>query len=490
MAKAPKDLTELFVSSVNLSRPKKAGAATFEFTMSDEDIYGDVKYVLLTGNEPFDQFTGGFPFGRISEIFGLENCGKSALMIRSMCRFQAKHIYEVVDKKGFIYTLKRVDPRRIRLLKVYIDNEGSLEKGFKLGIHDVTFDENGVEKVEETMLENAGVGLCDTIEQVFLSMDKFLKIIRDAEKENEEDENDDLVFGVFIVDTVAGTSSKAEMEQAWDERDFPRAAGKISEGFRRLRAEISRHNVALICTNQVRTNYNNQSSGGFKIKYSTPQANDFSTYGGKALAFYATHRIFMFQVPVKYTLVKGAQFPAGFLVGLRTIKNRLRKPLREARMVLLFDEDQGGLHNIFSLLESLVFLRVAAFGKEDDDGGSAKGGCVRFLFRKHGIETTTFAENVKPEEESKPDAASHNRRKKKLEDPEIEDRWQWPAFFRAHRADLEKLWAAAVDKANTTEGLDAFYKGQGTGEDADPEEVPQPPRRRRSTIPVLEDTDV
>jgi len=485
-----KNLTEMYVSSVNLSRPKKVGAATFDFTMSDKDIYGDVKYIVLTGNEPFDQFTGGFPMGRISEVFGLENCGKSALMIRSMCRFQAHHIYEVVNKQGFIYSLKRVDTKRIRHIMVYIDNEGSLEKGFKLGIRDTRFDENGQEVTEETELEGCAVGLTDTIEQVFLAVDKFLKIIRQAEKEIEEDESDELVFGMLIVDTVAGTSSKDEMERDWGERDYPRAAAKISEGFRRLRAEITRHNVAIVCTNQVRTNYN-QGNGGYRVRYSTPQDKDFSTFGGKALAFYATHRIFMFQVPIKYTLVKGAQFAAGFLVGFRTIKNRLRKPLREARMVLLFDEEQGGLHNIFSLLDSLVFLRVAEFGRGDEDEG--KGGTVRFLFRKYGIETTTFAENVKPDEEATKDAASSNRRKKKVEDPEIEDRWQWPAFYRAHRADLDKLWQVAVEKANSTEGLDEFYKPAGeekTGEDADPEETTPAPRRRRSLAPVLEDEDV
>lgn len=489
MAKQSKNLTEMFVSSVNLSRPKKAGTATFDFTMSDKDIFGDVKYVLLTGNEPFDQFTGGFPMGRISEVFGLENCGKSALMLRSMCRFQAHHIYEVVDKKGFIYTLKRVDTKRIRHIMVYIDNEGSLEKGFKLGIRDTTFDENGAEHTEETELTGCGVGLTDTIEQVFLAVEKFLKIIRQAEKEIKEAESDEIVFGMLIVDTVAGTSSKDEMEREWGERDFPRAAAKISEGFRRLRAEITRHNVSIVCTNQVRTNYNQQ-GGGYRVRYSTPQDKDFSTFGGRALAFYATHRIFMFQVPIKYTLVKGAQFPAGFLVGFRTVKNRLRKPLREARMVLLFDEEQGGFHNIFSLLDSLVFLRVAEFGKGDEDEG--KGGCVRFLFRKFGIETTTFAENVKPDEELK-DAASGNRRKKKVEDPEIEDRWQWPAFYRAHRADLDKLWRVAVDKANATEGLDEFYKPEGeqaSGEDADPEPTPGSARKRRGLAPVLEDTDV
>ncbi len=169
-----KDLTERFVQSINMSRPKKIGVGTFEFVMCDNEILGDVKYVLLVGNDSYDTFVGGFPFGRISEVFGLENCGKTAMMVRSMCRFQAKHIYEVTSRKGFVYTLKRVDPKRVRLIKAYIDNEGSLEKGFKITIRDVTYDENGKEIVEVTTMEKTGIGLCDTIEQVFMAADKFL----------------------------------------------------------------------------------------------------------------------------------------------------------------------------------------------------------------------------------------------------------------------------------------------------------------------------
>ncbi|MBV5345516.1 MAG: hypothetical protein JZU63_08310, partial [Rhodoferax sp.] len=106
----------------------------------------------------------------------------------------------------------------------------------------------------------------------------------------------------FLVDTIAGTSSKEELAKEWGERDYPRQAQQISEGFRCVTNEISRHNVAMICTNQVRTKFKDlQQGGGYKARFNTPQADDFSTFGGKALAFYSPHRAFMFQVPVQYT---------------------------------------------------------------------------------------------------------------------------------------------------------------------------------------------
>lgn len=471
-----KDLTEIFVSSINRSRPKKTGSGTFDFVMSDDDLLGDVKYVLMVGNDCFDTFVGGFPFGRISEVYGLENCGKTALMVRTMCRFQAKHIYEVVGRKGFIYTLKRVNPKRIRLIKAYVDNEGSIEKGFKITIRDVTYNEKGEEAVERISMENTGVGSCDTVEQVFMAADRFLEIIETAEKEAEEEEEDDekrqVIFGLFIVDTVAGTSSKDEIEREWGERDFPRAAGKISEGFRRLRGEISRRNVAMICTNQVRTKFQQAPPGGHRARFNTPQSDDYSTYGGKALSFYATHRIFMFQMPIKYTLVKGTQFPAGYLIGFRTTKNRLRKPGREGRMVLLFDEEQGGLHNVLSLLETMIFLKAV----EVSDGGF-----MTFKFLKFGIETTTFSENVKMPVKDAPEPATRSR--KRAKEPSIDGKYQWISFYRAHRSDIEKLWAAAVDKANATEGLDEFYQPEPNEDTGEDEDEPTPRRRYARNVP-------
>jgi len=477
MAKMPKDLTESFVASMLRCRPKKEGAATFDIVMSDEDILGDVKYVLLTGVDSYDRIVGGFPFGRISEVFGLENCGKTAMMVRAMCRFQTGHIYEVVSREGFIYTVKQVKPEKIEVIKCYVDNEHSLEKGFKVTITDVAYDAEGKEVIERTTMKTA-IMMCDTVDQIFQAMDIFIEKIKGREKYNAEEQTGHIVFGVFLVDTIAGTSSKEELEREWGERDYPRQAQQISLGFRCIVNEVSRHNVAAIFTNQVRTKFKDlQQGGGYRARFNTPQAGDFSTFGGKALGFYSSHRVFMFQIPIKYTLVKEAQFPAGYLIGFRTVKNRIRKPGREARMVLLFDEEQGGLHNVLSLLESMCFLKVAELR---DDGS------ISFLFRKFKVETTTFAENVTLEE---PKEGKQKRQK----DPGIDGRYEWISFYRAHRSDLERLWEVAMRRAYETEGLSEFYKPDAKDKedavDADPE--PRPTRAsRKQPIPGVADDDL
>jgi len=488
-----RDLSEQFIAKMNACRPKKEAKkdgtrnGTIRVVLSDDEVLGEIKYVLRVGIDPFDELTNGFPFGRISEVFGLENCGKTALMMRTMARFCAKHIYEVVSHRAFDYELKRVNPKKVKLIKCYVDNEHSIDKGRKLTMTDITYDAEGKEITERAYWEKVAVEEADTIEQVFQSLDYFLAIIKAEEKAilddtPEGEEPDTLVFGLFIVDTVAGTSSKDEINREWGERDFPRAAGKISEGFRRLTNEVARHNVAAIFTNQVRTKFQEKTGGGYTVKFSTPQETDFSTYGGKALSFYATHRVFMFQIPVKYVLIQGEQFAAGYLVGFRTCKNRLGAPMRESRMALVFDQEKGGLHNRLSLLESMIFLRVAELHKD---------GSISFLFRKHGIETTTFAENVKLDEPE-----GKKGRSKKVEDPEIEGRYQWLAFHRAHRADLDKLWTFALERAKTIRGLDDNYEptpeeldqAGAEGEDNDPE--PRLHRRKPKSVPGISDEDL
>ena len=181
----------------------------------------------------------------------------------------------------------------------------------------------------------------------------------------------------------------------------------------------------------------------------------------------------MFPVPVKYTLVKGVQFPAGYLIGFRTVKNRLRKPGREGRMVLLFDEEQGGLHNVLSILESMIFLKVAEL--QDD-------GAVSFKFRKHKLATTSFAENVVLDE---PDT------RKRKKDPRIEGRYEWIAFYRAHRNDLDALWEIAMRRAYETEGLSEFYQpdDQDLDDDDNGEDQDPAPRRKRP-IPGIAEADL
>ena len=116
-------------------------------------------------------------------------------------------------------------------------------------------------------------------------------------------------------------------------------------------------------------------------------------------------------------------------------KNRLKKPLRGGRLVLLFDSapniygevTPSGLNNEFSMLETLLYLKFAEFG--DDK-------CITFNFSKLGIPKTTF-----------PGMPAD-------EDPTIMARSDWVNFFAAHKADVDAMWATAIDYIHKDRGLE------------------------------------
>jgi hypothetical protein len=102
-------------------------------------------------------------------------------------------------------------------------------------------------------------------------------------------------------------------------------------------------------------------------------------------------------------------------------------------MVLLFDREVGGFHNLYSILETLIllgFVEVQAKEKQTD---------FVLKFRKHNIALATFNDD---------DWGESGRR-----DPSFKYRCEWPAFYAKHREDVEKLWSMAIDYSLNTEGL-------------------------------------
>jgi hypothetical protein len=85
---------------------------------------------------------------------------------------------------------------------------------------------------------------------------------------------------------------------------------------------------------------------------------------------------------------------------------------------LLFDH---GINNLYSILEMLIFLKMCRVDE-------AKPSDIAFRFRHFGIEPTTFP------------AVKDDERKK---DPRLESKAEWPAFYEAHRVDVDKLWIKA-----------------------------------------------
>jgi RecA/RadA recombinase len=434
MKKEKEDLQDFLMARMNQKAPRSAEWGTYEISRSNKKIMSAIKYVLTTGQTTFDDVVGGFPIGRIVELFGLESSGKTAMALLAAARARQGFINEVVMQPDGSLTYRPLDPEEFEVAVLYIDNEGSLDDDNKIKI-------NGQELDVIT-------GRCDTIEGVFKMTDDFLD---GAELKVEQDERNGktkLRFYIIVVDTIASTSSREDLAQAWGKRDYPRVPGEISKGFTKLTRRVSKNNVCMICTNQVRTAY---SAGQSNRGGGAVQSWLYSSPGGLSLRFYASHRVYVQTLNSVYKLTPDAKFAAGFQIGFRTIKNRLRSPLREGRLVLLFDKLKGGFHTEFGLLENLVYTKFIEVANKE------KGTDFVCKFAKHGVVPTTFGDSVRTSLDEDDAAPTPRRGSKK--DPGFRFRLEWPAFYAAHKVDMDNLWKAAVEYTFSTPGIDGVVVG-------------------------------
>jgi len=401
--KIKRDLMDRIVASINASKPKNKDGGTFEVVRTNKRILSSVRYVLRMKLRPWDEITGSFAFGRISEVYGLDSSGKTAMIIRAIVMNQLGEIYEIIKKDGQPDEYVKI-PEDSDISVLFIDNEQSLDDNDTIVIDGVRID--GV------------LGRCDTIDQMFKMIENTVDNVHEYELETKRKQ-----FVLVVVDTVSGTSSKEEIKQEWGEEDYPRSPKKLRQGFRIMMRNINRFNVCGIFTNQVGDSFAKSKSKGL------PRDDDFSTSGGRALKFYASLRVFMFSHPKKYKLRPTNQFPDGLLIGFFTAKNRRIKPLREGRLVLLFS---GGYSEEYSILETLIYLKLV---KENWEKGY-----VSFPFKSHGI---PYVGEVPASLEAQEEAESSRLKKDKDTDPRIICKAEWPAFYEKQKTAVDALWAVA-----------------------------------------------
>lgn len=425
-------IAERVVASIRKIAPKKEGAGMIEVALSQDGVLSDVRYVITTGIRPFDRLVGGLPVGRVVEYFGLEACGKTALCKLSAWRAQNGFIFKRTRLPDGKYQLDKLDPSTYDLTVLYIDNEGSLDEG----------------KVPPNWV----ICRAETVELMFKTIDRTVETLKEVQAEEKK-----MQFLLIICDTVAGTSSKEELAQQWGKDDYARQPKQLREGFRNMIQEFSRRNVCMVCSNQVsdKIGYVTPKYGAGAMPTNMPNPDKYSASGGLALKFWASSRVFMFQVPTSYKLVKGTKFDAGFLIEFQSVKNRLAAPKRRGRMVLLFDDDpaKGGFRDDFSVLETFKML---GFAEEDSEGE------IVFKFRRNDVIPMTFGSDLgKSLEEQDADGG-----KAKFKDPRIPGRAAWPKFYLEHQSDFDALWEKCVEYAFCISGID----GDSTSDEEDGEE--------------------
>jgi len=258
----------------------------------NDNTISDVDSWISTGVDVLDSIMGeGVPEGRIVEIFGDESTGKSTLGLS---------ILRQVQLKGDNY------------IPVLIDTEAS-------------FDTKRAEELGLDVGRLLYVDL-DTIEDIFDFMKNIAKEIKS--KGNYRT--------VIVWDSLAATTTKAELEGMVGDQQYGLHARLLSQGFRMYRRLMSEYNVTLVVINQTREAMN---TGYFGPSY--------VTFGGKALKFYSSIRL---RMRVSEKIKKGDEV-VGVKIRAETVKNKVYSPFKECYIYLDFEK---GFDNFYSSVEYLL----------------------------------------------------------------------------------------------------------------------------------------
>lgn len=195
-----------------------------------------IPYVVPTGSIGLDKalHIGGYPAGRVTEIYGMEHSGKTTLAMAAC-----------------------VEAQKMGLPFAYIDNENTLDYEYfhNMGVQG----EANVDWIHIT--PETGEDTWRTIESL---INKGIKMI--------------------VVDSVSAMTPEAEIRGDYGESQMGLQARMMGQGFRKTIGLIAQNQVCMIFINQVR------------MKIGVIFGNPETTSGGKALPFYASIRIDIRQV--------------------------------------------------------------------------------------------------------------------------------------------------------------------------------------------------
>lgn len=222
LAEARKRNLDLAISNI-----QKEFGETAIMRMGDEHRV-DVD-VIPTGNLLIDRAlgVGGFPRGRIIEVFGPESSGKTTLTLTAIAQAQ---------KKGG--------------LAAFIDVEHALDPQYA---------------------KKLGVNLDDLLVSQPSSGEEALQICEALVRSNAID--------VIVLDSVAALVTKQELDGEIGDSTVGAQARLMSAAMRKLTALISKAKTVCIFTNQIREKIG--------VMFGNPE----TTPGGRALKFFASVRI-------------------------------------------------------------------------------------------------------------------------------------------------------------------------------------------------------
>lgn len=185
--------------------------------------------VITTGSIGIDSAlgAGGFPRGRVIEVFGPESSGKTTLALHAIAEAQ-----KAGGAAAFIDAEHALDP--IYAANLGVDTENLI-------VSQPDYGEQALEIAQALVVSQA--------------------------------------FDVIVIDSVAALTPKAEVEGEMGDSHMGLQARMMSQALRKLTASVSKANTCLIFINQLREKIG--------VMFGNPE----TTTGGRALKFFASVRV-------------------------------------------------------------------------------------------------------------------------------------------------------------------------------------------------------
>ena len=311
---------------------------------------------------------GGYPKGRIVEIFGPESSGKTTMTLHAIASLQ-----------------------RAGGVAAFIDAELALDIGYakKLGV-----------KTDELLISQPDFG-----EQALEIADM---LVRSG------------AVDMIVVDSVAALVPKAEIEGDMGDSHVGLQARLMSQALRKLTGSVNRSNTMLFFTNQIRMKIG--------VMFGSPE----TTTGGNALKFYASVRLDVRRIGALKDNKGGDTTVTGNRTRVKVVKNKMAPPFREAEFDILYGKgvsrsgeivDHGvdaGLIQKSGAWYSMGSERIGQ-GRDNarnylDEHPEMKEKLAAQILAKHGIggaaaeaDAAANDKSAKPKEEKSAKAAARSR---------------------------------------------------------------------------------
>lgn len=287
---------------------------------------------VSTGSFGLDLITGGgFPEGRIIEMFGPESSGKTTIAMLGMIQYQKKYpdsVVAIVDVEhafGLDY-----------FVKLGLDREG-----FLLSQPDNA--EQALSIVEE-MVENG--------------------------------------VGYIILDSIAGLAPKKEVEGDMGDQSVGVVAKLMSQAMRKLAGIVNKNNCILIFINQLR-----EKIGVFY------GSNEYTT-GGNAMKYFSSLRLdirkkafitFNPQLEKKNDKDPSSKVNIGHYALIKTVKNKTSFPYKICEVPIMYGEGYDYVSEVFDMaVRTGVITRGGAwYSFGDVKLGQGEENCLAILRDNH-----------------------------------------------------------------------------------------------------------